>query len=64
MLDGALCVGVFTALAPGLVGLLLVDRHLEALRPGLRRRSAIDAGWDETRMTLNLARARLSVGGL
>ena len=26
VLDGALCVGVFTALAPGLVGLLLMDR--------------------------------------
>ena len=28
VLDGALCVGVFTALAPGLVGLLLMDRPL------------------------------------
>ncbi|CAE7357485.1 SLC38A6, partial [Symbiodinium microadriaticum] len=27
VLDGALCVGVFTALAPGLVGLLLMDRQ-------------------------------------
>ncbi|CAE7365666.1 AVT6E [Symbiodinium pilosum] len=35
VLDGALCVGVFTALAPGLVGLLLVDRRSMAWRSAM-----------------------------
>lgn len=30
VIDGALCIGVFTALAPGLVGLLLLGRDLAA----------------------------------
>ena len=31
VIDGALCIGVFTALAPGLVGLLLLGRDLAIL---------------------------------
>ncbi|CAE7430206.1 AVT6E [Symbiodinium natans] len=50
VLDGALCVGVFTALAPGLVGLLLMDRKSFA--------------WKAAMWTLLIAGLVLSILGL